>query len=140
MIMVLATPTPPTRSAIPPSPSSSVDSAPSVAAFAWSAADGSLTSTFCGLRGSTVGASSFCTWRTEASVDRSYTAVGCPSKPSSCCAAAQPTSADRSISGASGIGPRTPTTVKYRSPIHTCCPGPVTPSRSAATRPSTTDG
>lgn len=112
MIMVLATPTPPTSSAMPPRPSSRLLNAPSVAAFARSADDGSVTFTFCGFRGSTVAAITFRTSCTTASSDRSYTDVGWPSKPSSRFAPSQPTSAERSISGARGSGARMPVTVK----------------------------
>lgn len=57
-------------------------------------------------------------------------------------AADQPTSADESISGASGTGRRMPITVNRRPSTYTWMSGPAAPSprRSAATDPSTVAG
>ena len=67
---------------------------------------------------------------------------GLPLNPSSDSATSKPTSAARSISGASGTGSRTPTTVNHCPPRNTSTDGSAVtiPRRSAATDPSTTAG
>src|SRR5207248_9909101 len=87
---------------------------------------GLLTTIRPGFCGNTVAASTDRTASIWGSCTRTYSTVGWSSKPSQCRAASQPTRTERSISGASGMGVSTPTTVNPCVPIQISgagCPG-----------------
>lgn len=137
MTMVLA---PPTRSATAPRPSMRAVRPLWVAALAASASEGRETLTPASPPGLIVRARIARTSSTDASVERSKTVVGWPSKPKWRSAEGKPTIATRSRFGTGSSGFRMPTTTTRVSFIMIVSPVRVMPSRSAATAPRTVTG
>ena len=140
--ITLAMPTPPTRRATAPRPSSSAVSAWSVAARASSASDGRVTCTSFGACGLAVAGSTVRTPSTSSGSVRTYSVDADPSMPNSRAATGKPMIAARSSDGVSSSGSRMPTTVNQR-PLTNTQRRPVDavdPEDAAASAPRTTAG
>ena len=88
-------------------------------ARACNASDGRLTCVCSGFWGSAVAPSSEEASRTRSGSARTYSTLAWRVVPNSACAIGYPINAARSISGASGSGPRTPATVNQSPPMYT---------------------